>query len=126
MYLDASLGMIHTQYSQTPKLMGIRSFGRSKLSQRNGASIPFMSPEVNVKKSVILTKVDNVTYDRGEHGITGKLPLKNSWIQDELDSIYKFPISTTIKVTLSQASLAKKYTEKGLRAFNINIPPNEI
>lgn len=123
---DASLGMMDTQYSQTPKLIGIRSFGRTKLTQRNGASIPFMSPELNVKKSGILIKVDNVTYDRGEHEITGKLPLKNSWIQDELDFIYKFPILTTIKITLSQTSLAKKYTEKGLRAFNINIPPNEI
>ncbi len=67
-------------------------------------------------------------YDHEEEEIKDELILKkkNSWIQDDLDSIFKFPNSSTLKVTISQTILAKKCTEKGLRAFNISIPAHEI
>ncbi len=65
-------------------------------------------------------------YDWGEAEIKDELIQKNNWIQEDLDSIFKFPNSSTIKITFSQTALAKKCTEKGLRAFNISIPLHEI
>ncbi len=87
---------------------------------------PLMPADLRVKKSVILARVDNVIYDWGEEEIGNELVLKNSWIGDDLDSVYKFPNSSTIKITFSQTSLARKCTEIGLHVFNISIPPHEI
>ena len=86
---------------------------------------PLMPAELKVKKSVILTRVDEVIYDNDEVDIGEQLMAKNIWIQDELHSVYKFPNSNTIKLT-SQTSLAKKRTETGLRAFGISITSHEI
>ncbi len=48
------------------------------------------------------------------------------WIGDELDSVYKFPNSNTIKVTFTQSTLAKRCTEVGLKVFGISIQTFEI
>ncbi len=55
-----------------------------------------------------------------------ELQKQNPWIGEEIVDIYKFPKSPTLKITFSQTTLALKCTEKGLKAFNISIPPNEI
>ena len=87
---------------------------------------PLMPADLKVKKSVILTRVDDAIYDWGEVEIAEELTEKNSWIGYELEIVYKFPNSNTIKLTFSQTQLAKKCTEAGLRAFGISIPPHEI
>ncbi len=87
---------------------------------------PLMPAELKVKKSVIISKLDDVIYDREEEEIKDELTLKNTWMENELDSIFKFPNSATIKLTFTQTSLAKKCTEKGIRAFNISIPHHEV
>lgn len=46
-------------------------------------------------------------------------------MEDELDSISKFPNSATIEITFAQ-TLVKKCTENGIRAFNISIPHHEV
>jgi len=87
---------------------------------------PIMPPELKVKKSVIITKVDDIIFDWSIEEIADELILKNEWIGEELDSVFKFPNTPTIKITFTQTTLAKKCTEKGLRAFNLSIPPREI
>ncbi len=82
--------------------------------------------KVKKKKSVIITRVDGMIYDWGEEEIFNELISKNNWIGEEIDSIYKFPNSSTIKITFTQTTLARKCTEVGLSAFNISIPPGEI
>ncbi len=52
---------------------------------------------------------------------------KNDWIKiRDIENIYKFPNSPTIKITFYLPLLAQKCTEKGLKAFKISIPGNEI
>ncbi len=93
--------------------------------QQNGFT-PLLPPELKVKKSVILTRLDDLIYDREEGEIIDEIVQHNSWVEDNIDTIYKFPNSATIKVTFTQTSLAKRCTEKGLLAFNLRIPPDEI
>ncbi len=86
---------------------------------------PLMPAALRVKKSVI-ARVGSVIYDHEEEEIKDELITKNNWLQDDLDSIFKFPNSSTLKVTFSQTILAKKCTGNGLKAFNISIPIYEI
>ena len=91
-----------------------------------GGFTPMMPAELRVKKSVILTRVDDAIYEWGTDEIFEELKEKNTWIGEDLDTIYKFPNSNTLKLTFTQTQLAKKCTEAGIRAFGISIPPHEI
>ena len=70
--------------------------------------------------------MDELVYEKDTVDIGEELQKQNSWIGDEIASIYKFPRSPTIKITFSQTILAQKCTERGLKAFNISIPSHEI
>ena len=48
-----------------------------------------------------------------------EITLKNTWIEDDIDSIFKFPRSNTIIITFTQTITAKRCTEIGLLAFNL-------
>ncbi len=41
---------------------------------------PLMPPELRVKKSVILTRIDDIIYEKGTEEIKEELVRKNSWI----------------------------------------------
>ena len=84
-----------------------------------------MPPELMVKKSIIIPRVDDLIYERHIVDIGEELQRQNTWIGEELVDVYKFPKSPTLKLTLSQTRLAQKCTEVGLKAFNISIPPHE-
>lgn len=85
-----------------------------------------MPAELKVKESVMVTRVDGMMYVWEEEEIANELLAKNNWIGDELDSMYKFLNSSTIKITFTQTVLARKCYEMGLRAFSISIIPHEI
>ncbi len=70
--------------------------------------------------------MDDVIYERSLDDVGEEITKINSWIRDELESVFKFPKSNTIKLTFTQTQLAKKCTEVGLKAFNIIIPSHEI
>ena len=86
---------------------GDKIFSRAVKSILEEGYNPLMPAELKVKKSVILTRVDEVIYEKDIDEIAEELMAKNSWIEDELDLAYKFPNSNTIKLTFKQASLAK-------------------
>ncbi len=88
--------------------------------------IPTMPPELKVKKSVIITRVDDLIFDWGEEDIKEEITTRNSWIGEGIENIYKFPNSPTLKITFSNALLAKRCKEKGLLAFNLSVPPTDI
>ena len=97
---------------------------KEELQQNDFSSL--MPPDLKVKKSVIASRLDDLIYERSEEEIFNELSSQNQWIGDDLDSIFKFPNSNTIKITFTQTSQAKKCTEKGLLAFNLSIPPNDV
>ena len=52
--------------------------------------------------------------------------MHNTWIGDEIENIFKFPNSNTIKISFKQTSVAKKATDIGFNAFNLSIPAHDI
>ncbi len=85
-----------------------------------------MPPELKTKKSIIITRVDDAIDEYGENQMKEEFKDKNTWIGDDLDSIFRFPDSNTIKLTFTKTQLAKKCTEVGLKAFGISIPCHDI
>ncbi len=86
---------------------------------------PVMPPEMKAKKSIIIPRVDDVIYEKKNVVDIGEeLTRENTWIGgiQEID-VYKFPNSPTLKVTFLQTTIAKKCTEKSLKAYKISIPP---
>lgn len=87
---------------------------------------PVMPPELKAKKSVIIPRVDDLIYEWSAVQIKEELEKNNSWIGEDLETVYKFPNSSTIKITFTQTKFAKKCIETGLKAFYISIPGHEI
>ena len=91
------------------------------------AFAPVMPPEIRAKKSIIIPRTDEIIYEKNVVEIGEEIARKNEWLNlEDIQNIYKFPNSPTIKVTFHSSLLAKKCTEKGLKAFKISIPGNEI
>ncbi len=87
---------------------------------------PVMPHELKAKKSVIIPRVDDLIYEWSSVDIGEEIVRQNTWIGGELEGVFKFPNSPTLKLTFSQTTLAKKCTEIGIKAFNISIPNHEI
>ncbi len=62
---------------------------------------PLMAPELKVKKSGVITRLDEHIYNRNKDDILNEILAKNTWIGDEIDSICKFPNSPTIQLTFT-------------------------
>ncbi len=99
--------------------------GTKQQLENNGFSAS-MPPDLKVKKSVIVTRLDDHIYHRNEDEILDELLSHNTWIGDEIHSIFKFPNSSTLKITFTQTTYAKLCTERGLKAFGLVIPYSDI
>ncbi len=89
--------------------------------------IPIMPPELKVKKSVIIPRIEDVIYENNTSDIGEELKKHNTWIgEDGITDIYKFPNSLTLKITFTKTSLAEKCLEKGIKAFGISLPSHMV
>ena len=64
-------------------------------------STPYMPPELKVKKSVTIPRVDAIIYERHIVDIGDEIQKQNSWINNDLIDVYKFPNSPTVKLTFA-------------------------
>ena len=86
-----------------------------------------LPPEQKVKKSVIVTRVDDVILLEHEStDIADEMEARNGWMEGEIEQIFKFPNSPTLKITFAQTITAKKCVERGFLAYNLKVSPNNI
>ena len=97
-----------------------------KVTLLKKTSFPLMPPELRAKKSVIIPGVEDVIWEYNDEGIMAEIETRNTWIRDELESVYKFPNTQTLKLTFTQTSYPKKCSETGIKAFAISIPAHII
>ena len=67
-----------------------------------------MPPELRARKSVIIPRVDDIIYEYNAVDIGDEIMRENTWIGDQLENVFKFPNSPSIKITFGQTTLAKK------------------
>ncbi len=88
---------------------------------------PILPPEQKVKRSVIVTRLDDVIYkDHEANDIAFEMEARNPWMEGDIEQIFMFPNSPTLKITFTQSATAKKCIERGFLAFNISVPANDI
>ena len=72
---------------------------RKKLEEKGFS--PLQPPELRVKKSVLIFRVDDIILDNSAEEIKEEIQRQNSWITSEIENVFKFPRSPIIKVTFS-------------------------
>ena len=87
---------------------------------------PILPPELRAKRSVVVFKVEDHIYERSEDEIKEEMENQNDWIDDGIDSLYKFPRNKMMKITFKHTATAKKATEQGILCFNMSIPHHTI
>ena len=86
-----------------------------------------LPPDLRNKRSIIVTRVDDVIYkDHEPTDIGEQLEEHNEWMQDSIENIFKFPNSSTLKITFTKATIAKKCLESGFLAYNLYVSPYDI
>ncbi len=61
--------------------------------------------------------MDQHIYQNEEELLKEEIMEKNAWTRNEIEQIIKLPGSRTIKITFTQATLAKKTSEKRVAAI---------
>ena len=87
------------------------------------AQMPY---EVRARKTILMFRLDDYVYQNNENDIAKELMDKNSWAKDEVETLFKFPRSNTIKVTFQQTKTAIKTLDTGLVMFNHRITPHQM
>lgn len=83
-------------------------------------------PELKAKKSILLFKVDDYVYEKRVEDIKSELEEKNPWAKDQVEEVFKFEKSNTLKITFKQTKSAIKAADTGLVMFNISTPSSQI
>ena len=94
------------------------------LNQHN--FLPQIPPELKASRSIIITSVDQHIYNNNEDVIIEDLYKNNDWIKDNIDQMYKFPNSRTLKITFNRTSITKKALDMGLLLFSMRIPSYQM
>ena len=88
---------------------------------------PVTPQELKAKRSILLTRLDDYIYQNSEDDIRHEITQQNEWIKmDDIEGLYKFPKSNTIKITFHQINTAKNAQEKGILLFSMSVPPTQI
>lgn len=120
--LDDSLIVLTSDTIEAEKIFG--STCNSELLKQNFA--PILPPEIKARRTIILTRIDDYIYNNSEEEIKEELAQNNSWIEDGITEIYKFPKSNTLKITYNQQEKASKSTNNGLLMYHMRVPPHQI
>lgn len=84
----------------------------TKLELAQNGFRPFIPPDLNARKSVIIPRVDDLVYEKKVVDIISGNSKENDWInKNEIENTYKFPNSPTLKITFTLSLLAKKNTQ---------------
>jgi len=86
---------------------------------------PQIPAELRAKRSVMIFNVAQHIYGNDEGTIKEELMARMVWTTGEIDQLFKFPASKTIKITFNQAALAKQTIEKRLLLFSMSIPSHK-
>ena len=93
---------------------------------KNENFTPVLPPELRARRTVMIFNLDPIIYGEDEKDIEAELIKENAWINDGIDSIFKFSKGNMMKITFNETSAARKATETGILAFSMSIPKRNI
>ncbi|KAK8394291.1 hypothetical protein O3P69_006472 [Scylla paramamosain] len=86
-----------------------------KLSQDNYTAI--LPPELKAKRTVICSRLDDLVYQHHAEELREEV---------EIQEVFKFPRSNTVKFTFRSSEMARRAREEDLLLFSISLPPHQI
>ncbi|KAK8386683.1 hypothetical protein O3P69_017858 [Scylla paramamosain] len=81
-------------------------------------------PELRAQRTIICFNLDDLVYENSPEDIAVEVRDQHTWA--EAETVYKFPRSSTIKITFKSSDMAGKALREGIRLFHINIPGHQI
>ncbi len=91
----------------------------------NNEYIPLMPPELKGKKSVIITRVDDIIFEWDVEEIFDEIKTRTTGLETSWTP-YVNSQTHLHKITFKQTALAIKCTEVDMKAFNLIILPRDI
>lgn len=81
-------------------------------------------PDLVANRSIIVKQLDSFIYSQEVDTIKMELENENSWLN--IQNIYKFPKSRTVKITFINQNMVTLALDRGLLMFHLSIPPSLI
>ena len=91
---------------------------------KNIGYTPHEPPYLQANRSIIVKRLDKCIYDMPVDRMKIELESANNWMQ--VKTIYKFPNSKTIKITLIDQDMAQRAQSRGLFMFQLVVPATDI
>lgn len=83
-----------------------------------------MPPELRSRRTVICFRIDELAYEYNAAEMKEELERQQEWLQ--VDEVYKFTGSRTIKIICASCDIARRALESGVLMFYISIPPTQM
>ena len=97
---------------------------KNELNHHNFFTI--LPPELKAKRSIIAFNVNTHIYNNPAEDMLDELHAHNDWMNNSIESVFKFPNSKIMKITFNQAAYALKAQEQGLKLYSMKIPKHQI
>ncbi|KAK8395468.1 hypothetical protein O3P69_006260 [Scylla paramamosain] len=85
---------------------------------------PVVPPELRAQRTVICAALDDLIYEHSPEKIIAEVRAQHDWAVAE--SVFKFPHSTTIKITFKDSDMARKAISEGIHLFQIHVPGHQM
>lgn len=77
---------------------------------------PILPLQLKANRSVLVFRVDNYIFMHNEAEIMEEIIYHNEWVE-EINQVYKFPNSNTLKISFNETAKALRAQEQGLKCF---------
>ncbi|MPC45854.1 hypothetical protein E2C01_039560 [Portunus trituberculatus] len=88
------------------------------------ATVGYLVFHAEAQRTVICHRLDVRVYEHSPDEIAVEVGLKHGWAKAE--EVFKFPRSSTCKITFTDTDMAKKALLEGLNLFQIHIPGHQM
>lgn len=85
---------------------------------------PIVPPELRAQRTVICHGLDELVYEHSPEEIAVEVEQKHDWAKAE--DVFKFPRSSTCKITFTDSNMAKKALLEGLNLFQIHVSGHQM
>lgn len=89
-----------------------------------GGFNPLLPPELKAQRTVLCFQLDELICEHTAEGIQEEIERSNGWAK--VAEVYKFPRSSTVKITFRSSEMSKKATDNGILMFSMSVPPHQI
>lgn len=83
-----------------------------------------MPPELRSRRTVICFRIDELAYEYEAAEMKDELERQQDWLQ--VDEVYKFTGTRTIKIICASCDVARRALDSGVLMFYISIPPTQM